>query len=603
METQGMNPTNPEPSNRDSGEIPVETDAVVTRLGERMVIGEGMLASPDQFIKAMAVSPDGFSIWDAVRSADGSIRDFEFRFMNSAAAEMLRRSASDLVGRLCSDVFSESAVHLIARWGDAIERAGQFHEEIAISIRGEKRWIHQQVLSIGEAVVVVSQDVTERRLAQKALERMALHDPLTGLPNRALAADRIGWSLAQQRRVGGVTAVMFVDLDHFKRVNDSLGHAIGDHVLVEVASRIRGAVPAEAVVARLGGDEFLICAHLPSAEAAIVIAEQARKALDEPIRKAGRSINISCSIGVACASSSREPEELIRNADRASYEAKRNGRSRVSLFDEEMRDRISDDMHIESEFKAALVEGQLELHYQPIVDTRTGRASESEALVRWRHPKRGLLYPDSFIDVAEETGLVVPLGDWVAAEAARQLSEWDHSETPIDRVWINMSAAELAHQGYGERMSNYAVMNGLETSRIGVELTERVLLDEALEAGGEFADLAGRGFPIAIDDFGVGFSSLRYLHVHPVHTLKIDRAFVSTVDLGPRETAIPNAVVRLGHGLGFRVTAECVETRSQAARLIVLGCDHLSGYLFAPPVTPDEFAQAASEAEAVFAEL
>ncbi len=598
-----MNPTNPEPSARDSGETPAGMDAVVTRLGERMVIGEGMLASPDQFIKAMAVSPDGFSIWDAVRSADGSIRDFEFRFMNSAAAEMLRRSASDLVGRLCSDVFPESAVHLIARWGDAVERAGQFHEEIAISIRGEKRWIHQQVLSIGEAVVVVSQDVTERRLAQKALERMALHDPLTGLPNRALAADRIGWSLAQQRRVGGVTAVMFVDLDHFKRVNDSLGHAIGDHVLVEVASRIRGAVPAEAVVARLGGDEFLICAHLPSAEAAMAIAEQARRALDEPIRKAGRSIIISCSIGVACAASSREPDELIRNADRASYEAKRNGRSRVSLFDEEMRERISDDLTIEAEFSDAINSNQLQLYYQPVVDTRTGRSSEFEALVRWQHPERGLLLPSSFIDIAEETGLVVALGKWVVQEVARQISAWEVSGLTAERVWINMSAAELSNQGYGERISSVAAQHGLESSRIGIELTERVLLDEALEAGGEFADLAKRGFPIAIDDFGVGFSSLRYLHVHPVHTLKIDKAFVSTVDMGPRETAIPNAVVRLGHGLGFRVTAECVETTSQAVRLIELGCDHLSGYLFAPPTHPDYIAEAISSAEAVFSRL
>ena len=449
----------------------------------------------------------------------------------------------------------------------------------------------------------VGSDVTEQRESSEKIAHMARFDTLTGLPNRMMVTEALGEAMRYADQWRTRCAFLMIDLDRFKSINDSLGHAIGDYVLVEVASRIRGAVPAEAVVARLGGDEFLICAHLPSTEAAMAIAEQARRALDEPIRKAGRSIIISCSIGVACAASSREPDELIRNADRASYEAKRNGRSRVSLFDEEMRDRISDEMHIESEFKSALVEGQLELHYQPVVDTRTGKASESEALVRWRHPVRGLLYPDSFIDVAEETGLVVPLGDWVAAEAARQLSEWDHSGSRIDRVWINMSAAELAHPGYGERMSNYALMNGLEAGRIGVELTERVLLDEALEAGGEFADLAARGFPIAIDDFGVGFSSLRYLHVHPVHTLKIDRAFVSTVDMGPRETAIPNAVVRLGHGLGFRVTAECVETRPQAARLVELGCDYLSGYLFAPPTTPDDFAEAVSEAESVFAKL
>ena len=598
-----MNPTNPEPNARDSGEIPAEMDAVVTRLGERMVIGEGMLASPDQFIKAMAVSPDGFSIWDAVRSADGSIRDFEFRFMNSAAAEMLRRSASDLVGRLCSDVFSESAVHLIARWGDAIERAGQFHEEIAISIRGEKRWIHQQVLSIGEAVVVVSQDVTERRSAQIALEKMALHDPLTGLPNRALAADRIKWSLAQQRRLGGVTVVMFIDLDHFKKVNDSLGHAIGDQVLVEVASRMRAAVPSDAILARLGGDEFLICAHLPNEDAAMIVAERTRISLNEPIRRAGRNILISCSIGVVCATNTREPDDLIRNADRASYEAKRQGRSQVFLFDEEMRDRISDELTIEAEFRHAIDNSQLELHYQPVMDTRTGKASEFEALVRWRHPEKGIIFPSSFIDLAEETGLVVELGSWVVHEAARQIAEWDSSVLHAERVWINMSAAELSHQGYGNRISAIASKHGLDTSRIGVELTERVLLDEALGAGGEFADLARRGFPIAIDDFGVGFSSLRYLQVHPVHTLKIDQAFVSTVDLGPRETAIPNAVVRLGHGLGFRVTAECVETTGQALRLIELGCDHLSGYLFAHPTHPADLASAIASAEAVFSRL
>ena len=222
-------------------------DAEIRTLAARMVVGEAMLADPMQFVRAAIESPDGFSIWDAVRSADGAITDFEFRFMNTSAAEMLGRDADLLLGRRCTVVFPNSAEHLISRWGDAVERAGQFHEEIPVTMHGERRWVHQQVLAIGDAVVVVSQDVTERRLAQAALERMALHDPLTGLPNRALAAERISWTLAQQRRVGGVTAVMFVDLDHFKRVNDSMGHAAGDIVLTEVANRLRHAVPSEAV--------------------------------------------------------------------------------------------------------------------------------------------------------------------------------------------------------------------------------------------------------------------------------------------------------------------------------------------------------------------
>ena len=575
-------------------------DAEIRTLAARMVVGEAMLADPMQFVRAAIESPDGFSIWDAVRSADGAITDFEFRFMNTSAAEMLGRDADLLLGRRCTVVFPNSAEHLISRWGDAVERAGQFHEEIPVTMHGERRWVHQQVLAIGDAVVVVSQDVTERRLAQAALERMALHDPLTGLPNRALAAERISWTLAQQRRVGGVTAVMFVDLDHFKRVNDSMGHAAGDIVLTEVANRLRHAVPSEAVVARLGGDEFLICAHLPSLDAAVAVAERARFALDTPIVHDGREVVISCSIGVATSTVSNDPEALILDADRAAYEAKRGGRARVQVFDRAMHARLLDDLTVESEFRRAIAGGELEVHFQPIVDTRTGRADEAEALVRWNHPERGLLTPASFIDVAEDSGLVVPLGQWVLRNVAEHLAAWDDAGTRMERVWINMSAAELRHPGYAMKAVDALSACGLEPSRIGVELTERVLLDEALESGGEFHDLAAHGLPIAIDDFGVGYSSLRYLHVHPVHTLKIDHAFVSTIDRGPRETAVPNAVIRLGHGLGFRVTAECVETQAQARRLVELGCDHLSGYLLAPPVPVLDLVEAQRAAEAAF---
>ncbi|MFM8973668.1 MAG: diguanylate cyclase domain-containing protein, partial [Actinomycetota bacterium] len=229
-----------------------EADPAPVRLGARMVAGESMLADPMQFVRAMVASPDGFSVWDAVRSASGEIIDFEARFLNDAACAMLGRAPGDIVGRWCRDAFPASAEHLVNRWADAVERAGQFHEEIQVADLGDRRWVHQQVLSIGDGVVVISQDVTERRIAQAALERMALHDPLTGLPNRALAIERITWALAQSRRDGGVTAVMFVDLDHFKRINDSLGHATGDLLLGEVAARLRASVPADAVVARLG---------------------------------------------------------------------------------------------------------------------------------------------------------------------------------------------------------------------------------------------------------------------------------------------------------------------------------------------------------------
>jgi len=578
-------------------------DPTPVRLGARMAAGESMLADPMQFVRAMVASPDGFSIWDAVRSSAGAIIDFEARFLNDSACAMVGRTPDAIVGMRCRDAFPESAEHLVARWADAVERAGQFHEEIQVSERGDRRWVHQQVLSIGDGVVVISQDVTERRIAQAALERMALHDPLTGLPNRALATERITWALAQARRDGGVTAVMFVDLDHFKRVNDSLGHATGDLLLGEVAARLRASVPADAVVARLGGDEFVVCAHLATAEAAVAVAERMRTALDPPVVRQGREIVISCSIGVACSGRTNDAEGLIRDADRAAYEAKRQGRNRVRLFDRAMRDRIQDELTIESEFRQAIARDELALFHQPILDTRTGRVSQVEALVRWDHPMRGLLTPASFIEVAEESGLVIQLGSWVLEHAAAQLAHWDANDVGIDRIWINMSASELRTAGYAQRASEILAEHGLTTDRIGIELTERVLLDEALEAGGEFSALAERGFHIAIDDFGVGYSSLRYLHVHPVHTLKLDDAFVSTIDRGPRETAVPNAVIRLGHGLGYQVTAECIETTGQARRLVELGCDHLSGYLFAEPVRAEAITGAMQRAEAVFARI
>ncbi|MFM7616387.1 MAG: putative bifunctional diguanylate cyclase/phosphodiesterase [Actinomycetes bacterium] len=580
-----------------------EADPAPVRLRARMVAGESMLADPMQFVRAMVASPDGFSVWDAVRSASGEIIDFEARFLNDAACAMLGRAPADIVGRWCRDAFPASAEYLVNRWADAVERAGQFHEEIQVADLGDRRWVHQQVLSIGDGVVVISQDVTERRIAQAALERMALHDPLTGLPNRALAIERITWALAQSRRDGGVTAVMFVDLDHFKRINDSLGHATGDLLLGEVAARLRASVPADAVVARLGGDEFVVCAHLATAEAAMAVAERMRSALEPPVVRRGREIAITCSIGVACSGRTNDAEGLIRDADRATYEAKRQGRDRVHLFDRAMRDRIQDELTIESEFRHAITRDELVLFHHPVIDTRTGRASQVEALVRWEHPTRGLLTPTAFIDVAEESGLVVPLGSWVIEHAASQLAHWDANEIGIERIWINMSASELRVPGYARRAADILAAHGLTTDRIGIELTERVLLDEALEAGGEFTALAELGFRIAIDDFGVGYSSLRYLHVHPVHTLKLDDAFVRTIDRGPRETAVPNAVIRLGHGLGYQVTAECVETAGQARRLIELGCDHLSGYLFAEPVRPEVIASAMERAEAVFARV
>ena len=583
------------------GTPPADPDPV--RLTARMVAEESMLADPMQFVRAMAASPDGFSVWDAVRSPAGDIVDFESRFLNAAACDMLNRTPEEIIGARCRDAFPTSSDHLVSRWAEAVERAGQFHEEIQVTARGERRWVHQQVLSIGDGVVVISQDVTERRLAQAALERMALHDPLTGLPNRALATERITWSLAQERRDGGTTAVMFVDLDHFKRVNDSLGHATGDLLLGEVAARLRAAVPADAVVARLGGDEFVVCARLGTPEAALAVAERMRAALTPPVVRHGREIVISCSIGIACSGRTNDAEGLIRDADRAAYEAKRHGRNRVHLFDRAMRDRIQDELTIESEFRTAIARDELVLFHQPIIDTRTGRASQVEALVRWEHPTRGLLTPGAFIDVAEETGLVIPLGAWVLERAAAQLARWDADDLGIDRIWINMSASELRTPGYADRAAEILRDHGLSTDRIGIELTERVLLDEALEAGGEFTALADHGFRIAIDDFGVGYSSLRYLHVHPVHTLKIDDAFVSTIDRGPRETAVPNAVIRLGHGLGYQVTAECIETTGQARRLIELGCDHLSGFLLAEPTHADAVPEALARAEATFTRI
>jgi diguanylate cyclase (GGDEF)-like protein/PAS domain S-box-containing protein len=437
-------------------------------------------------------------------------------------------------------------------------------------------------------LVVTYRDVTERKLFEQQLTRLAFHDQLSGLPNRALFLDRLEHALGSASREHLQVAVLFVDLDNFKVVNDSLGHEAGDQLLVEVANRLQVCLRAGDTVARLGGDEFtLLLEEVAHEDAATLAAERIAEVLRTPIRLNERDVVISASIGIALSGARRDrPEDLLRNADLAMYQAKASGKGRHAMFDLGMNRRALERMELETDLRHALERGQLRVYYQPIVCLATGRTEEVEALVRWEHPQRGLVMPLEFIPIAEETGLIVPIGQWVLEEACRQTSTWQAGvpEAHSMVVSVNLSARQFKHPQLAADIALAVRTTGLDPCRLKLEITESVVMDNAETAVATLHGLKALGIQLAIDDFGTGYSSLSALKRFPVDTLKIDRSFVDGIGQDAQDTAIVRSVVSLAKILGLRVTAEGIETAAQAAKLTALGCEQGQGYLFARPM-------------------
>ncbi|MGH9084750.1 MAG: putative bifunctional diguanylate cyclase/phosphodiesterase [Acidimicrobiales bacterium] len=423
-------------------------------------------------------------------------------------------------------------------------------------------------------------------------EHRAHHDELTGLANRTLFEDRAAVALAHARRTGGHSAVLFLDLDRFKNVNDSLGHAVGNLLLQAVAKRLHSATRAEDTVARLGGDEFVVfLPELADPDEAATVAAKVLERFEEPFTLAGHRLFASPSIGVAVfPEDGEEADALLKNADTAMYRAKQRGRRTFCAYDRSMNDHAHERLALESRLHGAVERDELRLFYQPKIHLPTGRVMGMEALLRWEHPDLGLLEPSAFIPLAEESGLIVPVGEWALQEACRQNHAWVAAGFEPLVVAVNLSLRQFQQGGIEDMTARILRSTGLHPSLLELEVTESLAMQDPDTVRSTLLDLREMGVTCSIDDFGTGYSGLSHLMRFPIDKLKIDKSFVATIDVD-RDAPIVVAVVALAHGLGLEVVAEGVETDGQLERLQELGCDEMQGYLFSRPLTPERFEQ------------
>jgi diguanylate cyclase (GGDEF)-like protein len=465
-------------------------------------------------------------------------------------------------------------------------------EEALRQVQGTlERRVKARTMDLARANAELEAEIEERRLADQRVVHMAHHDALTGLPNRTLLADRIGQAIARAHRSGGKLAVLFLDLDRFKNVNDSFGHAIGDLLLTAVAARLTASRRDEDTVARLGGDEFIISIpDVAGTAEAETVAARILADLAKPFTISGHQLHADGSIGIALYPADGETAEtLMRNADTAMYHAKESGRANYQFFSAQMSERVNHRLSTETSLRRALERGEFAMHYQPLVTLKTGRLDGAEALLRWPQPNQRLVSPAEFIPIAEDTGLIVPLGEWVLLEACAQAQAWQ-THRPGLRIAVNLSARQFRQKNLIRMIEQVLGETGLAPNLLELELTEGMLMHNVEEAAVTLVQLHEMGVRLAIDDFGTGYSSLSYLKSFPIHTVKIDRSFVRDISTDPDDAAIVTAIVAMARGLNLKVTAEGVQTEEQAAFLRSLACDLAQGFHFGRPMPAAHFA-------------
>jgi diguanylate cyclase (GGDEF)-like protein len=513
--------------------------------------------------------------------------------------EQLWKIDSEVQVVVCSAYTDYDWLELLARLGHSdklivIKKPFEPIEILQSASALSRKW--QNARALKHHIESLERAVTDRtrglEAANRQLHHLASHDALTGLPNRLLLDDRVAQAIAQANRQGHEFALLVVDLDRFKLINDSLGHRAGDDLLREVAQRLKSAVRAVDTTARLGGDEFVILVDGPVTRAeAVAIGRRATDVMRPAMRLLGIDVHISPSIGIAFyPGDGATVDALLARADAAMYSAKERGRNNVQCYAEGMTTATQDRVRLESELHEALRSGQFELHYQPKVDTTSSRINSAEALIRWRHPQRGLVSPKDFIPVAEECGLLDAIGEWVLFEACRQGKAWQQEGLRPMRVAVNLAPSQFRLANLVEQIRRALEAAQLDPQYLEVELTESAVMSDAQESIVILESISRMGVLVSVDDFGTGYSSMSYLRRFPIDKLKIDRCFVTEMTRRPEDASIVRAIISLAHSLHLKVVAEGVETPEQLALLTELGCDQYQGFYFSPALLPAQFA-------------
>jgi diguanylate cyclase (GGDEF)-like protein/PAS domain S-box-containing protein len=570
---------------------PMRLVAKVTRLVERARHEEALRESEERYALAARGANDG--LWD------WNLRTNEFYF--SPRWKQMLGFAEEEVGTRPEEWFSRVHTDDVGLFKATIAdhvagRTPHFEVEHRVRHRdGTYRWMLSRGMAVRDSAGKATRmsgsqtDITERKLTEEQLLHDALHDALTSLPNRALFMDRLGQAVERARRHAEFAfAVLFLDIDRFKLVNDSLGHTAGDQLLVEFGRRLTTSLRAGDTVARMGGDEFtVLLGDVADAADAIRMAERIEQGLARPFDIGGHELFASASIGIALSALGCDhPEDMLRDANIAMHRAKSAGKSCIRVFDTTMHERAVALLRLETDLRRTPGRQEYVVQYQPILSLKTGAVCGFEALARWQHPERGMLYPDEFIPLAEETGLIIDIDRWVMREACTQARAWQGIQRNVGplAICVNLSARQFTHTGLVGYVEKVLSATGLDPRSLKLEITESVLMSDAETVTTTLERLKALGVELYLDDFGTGYSSLNYLHRFPIDVLKIDRCFISRMGADGRSSEVVRAIVTLAHELGMSVVAEGVETEGQLAEIRSLGCEYAQGHLFSVPV-------------------
>jgi len=566
---------------------PLAIFGVAVDVSERLQAEAAMHEREAQFRATMEAAQVGIFL----------LQDALFRYANPFMLKMFGYAEDELIGRLGPLDLILPEFHAMVReqmrrraageQGEPYEIAGRRKDgsSFPIMILGSPATYDGHPASVGTVL-----DISAQKEAEQRARELADFDPLTGLPNRRLLRDRCTQLLAAAERKEGKLALIFLDLDHFKRVNDSLGHSVGDELLCAVAQRLSTIVRKIDTLARLGGDEFIIALPGIHASAAADVAGRLIEACASPFLVAGHELTITPSLGISLYPvDGRDFETLLRNADAAMYKAKDAGRNAFRFYSSEMNVATLKHLLMESGLRRGLGAREFVLHYQPLIHIESGSIIGVEALIRWQNPQLGLVPPDQFIHVAEDIGLINPIGDWVLREACRQVRAWQDSGLPPLIVAVNVSPVQFRRAGFVEAVASALAASGLEARFLELELTERTVMHDAEQTLGTLSALNAMGVELAVDDFGTGYSSLAYLKRFPVGKLKIDRSFVRDLEVDLDDRAIASTILSMGRSLRLKVLAEGVETAEQFAILRDMGCELVQGYHFSRPLPPEQF--------------